>query len=192
MINKQDVEIVDTALFKFSQLVFSQLSITLKQHLAGRFINNIGRNNLAEQLFGRDRNKLKPLFFKFTDGYASKFPVGLDQNFSITGGNVRSSALTCQQIIVDALDIFGTVPRNFFKVVVMFQQLFSGITQGLEQHCRRQFTAAINPYPEQIFVIKIKIQPGTAIRDNAGAVKNLPAGMTFALIMGEKDPRRAM
>src|SRR5690606_1394398 len=64
---------------------------------------------------------------------------------------------------------------------------FAGvIAKGAQQNRRRQFAAAVNTDKNLILGIKFKIEPGTAVGNDAGGVQQLARRMGFTLVVIEK------
>ena len=61
-----------------------------------------------------------------------------------------------------------------------------------EQHGDGHFATAVNTEKQDIFRIELKIQPGTAIRNDARRKEQLARTMRFAAIMFKKGPRRTV
>ena len=55
-----------------------------------------------------------------------------------------------------------------------------------------KFTTTVDPHIQDIPRIKLKIDPGAAVRDDAGGIQQLTAGVRLALVVIEEDPRGAV
>ena len=53
------------------------------------------------------------------------------------------------------------------------QDFFCGVIQGFEHNSRRQFAATVNSDKQEIFLIKLKIQPRPAVRNHPGIEEQL-------------------
>ncbi len=71
------------------------------------------------------------------------------------------------------------------------QDLLGGIAQGAQQHGGRQFAAAVDAHEQIVAVVKLEVEPGTAVGDHAGREQNA-AGMGLALIIVKKHARRTV
>ena len=67
-----------------------------------------------------------------------------------------------------------------------------GITEGLEQNRNGEFAPPIDADVDNVLGVDFHVDPGPPDRDDAGAVDDLAAGMGFALVMIEKNTRRAV
>ena len=82
--------------------------------------------------------------------------------------------------------------QNFLHGIVHLQEVVGGESEGFQQDRRRHLPPAVNPNIDDVADIKLEIQPGTAIGDDARRIQNLPAGVRPAFVVGEKRARRAM
>ncbi len=64
--------------------------------------------------------------------------------------------------------------------------------ESLKQCRDRQLAAAVNTDMHNILGIKFEVQPGAAIRDNAGGEQQFTAGMGLTLVVVEEDTRATM
>ena len=192
VIDKQDLKAVDPALGQFFELGSGQFFIALDDNFTGRFVNDIGRRDLAEDLFFGDLNKLDLFFFDLADRRLGKFTVGLDQDLAIGVNHLDRGPLAEQKLGVDLFPIDAIGHEDFVGIVEVVQKFFGRIAESFQEHGRRQLAATVDPYEENIFMIKVEIEPGAPIRDHPGAVKHLAARMRLALVMVEKDPGRTM
>jgi hypothetical protein len=81
---------------------------------------------------------------------------------------------------------------DFFALVVVVQQLLNGVSESLQQYSRRHLSASVDSYVKNVLVVKLKIQPGTPVRDYAGRIEYLAARVCFTLVVVEKNTRRTM
>ena len=58
-------------------------------------------------------------------------------------------------------------------LVEHLQNFFGVITEGAQQHGCRQLAATVYSHIDEVFGIKLKIQPGATIRDDPCAVEQL-------------------
>ena len=84
---------------------------------------------------------------------------------------------------VDFLTIFGQLFNLLFRLL--------GI-QRIQNGSDRQLAAAVDTGINQIFGVKFKIQPGTAVRNNAGGKQIFAGSDGFAFVMVKKDARRTV
>ena len=61
-----------------------------------------------------------------------------------------------------------------------------GHSQGTQQNRDRQFPAAIDTGEDAVLGIKLKIKPGTAIRNNTRGKQQLATGMGFTFVVVEE------
>ena len=67
-----------------------------------------------------------------------------------------------------------------------FENLFGVIPESAQQHCRRQLTTPVDPHVDEILGIKLKVEPGTTVRDHARAIEQLAGGMGFPTVVIKK------
>jgi hypothetical protein len=77
-------------------------------------------------------------------------------------------------------------------LVEHFQHLLVVVTQRAQQDRRRQFAAAVNTDEDVVLGVKLEVQPGTAIRNDAGAVQQLAGAVSLALVVIEEHAGRAV
>ena len=85
--------------------------------------------------------------------------------FDIEQSHLASQALRYQLQL--QLSIFN---NNHIGIEEHIQDFILTVAQSSKQDCRWQFALAINSHIDKIFCIKLKVQPGATVGNNAGRI----------------------
>ena len=77
-------------------------------------------------------------------------------------------------------------------VVEHVEDFLGGVVERAQDHRRRQFAAPVDAGVDQVLGIELEVEPRAPVGDHAGVVEDLAGGMRLALVVVEKDARRAM
>ena len=165
-----DLIIFQTFIGKFLSRSLRQLFTLLQHNVSGFGINQI---KVKFNAFHSFRNKLGlPGFFIGNKGINI---IEISQNLffghSFDFGRVN------------LLAFFGQLFDFFFG--------FFGI-QRIQDRCYRQFAAAVDTGIQQVFGIKFKIKPGTAVRNNTGCKQIFTGRNGLAFVMVKEHTRRTV
>ena len=192
VVDKQHAQIGDATLAQIQQGGRGDFLIAFHHNLTGGGIDDVGGGDLADHILFQHRNELDPFFRQLADGGLGEFPVALEHHFPVGGNHIDAGALTGKQGQVDLLLVAVFGQNDLLQIVVVIEQFLGRITEGFEQHRGRQFATAVDAHKEDVFMIKIEVQPGPPIGDDPGAVKNLTAGVGLALVVVKEDTGRAV
>ncbi len=193
VVDEQNLETGNSTALDFIKSAGGYFLIALKQNLAGGRVDDISRGIAANNAFEPDRNCCNPMLKHFLDRGLGVFAVSLDND--LTGlriNNVNRRFLECQQVRINTLGE-RLVPQEYlFTAVVVVQKLLGRIAKRLKQDRGRHLAATVDTDVKNIFVVKLKIKPGTTVRDDPGRIEHLAAGMGFSFVMVIKHAGRTM
>ena len=194
VVDEQNAEAIDPMFPQLVQLGLAQLLVALKDDLAGLLVDNVRRGDLADQVRHFDRQTVDLRILQLLDRELGELSVLLDQDLArFRMADVATRALARQQIVLDRLRVFlARLEMGGLGIVVVVEQLLGGVTEGAQQYCRVQLAPTIDPHVEQVLGIELEVQPRPAVRNNTGAVQQLPGRMGLALVVIVKDTGAAV
>ena len=174
---------------KFSEQLFFGHSVEF-QSFVNQLLGGAGRDLLAGfpnrfSAFGVNqvKNKLNPAE---TFGYEFALPAFFVGNIGVDIVKIAEDLF-----LVHSFD-FGTVDfLSFFCQLFQFFFGFLGI-KGIKDRSNRQLAAAVDASIKQIFGIKFKIQPRTAVRNNPGGKQIFAGSYRFAFVVVKENARRTV
>jgi hypothetical protein len=75
------------------------------------------------------------------------------------------------------------------EAVELGQDLFVAVTQCLQQDGHRHLAATVDTEVQQVFRVELEVQPGTAVRNDAGGEQQLAGGVGLAAVVLEEHAR---
>ncbi|SUX18133.1 Uncharacterised protein [Cardiobacterium valvarum] len=114
-----------------------------------------------------------------------------NQHFTIRH-NIKSNSLTFKLRWLEFYFQFASGNLETLRFKKFTQNISIAISERVQQYCNWQFTATVNTTIEQILSIKLKIQPGTTIRNNPCGKEQFSRTMPYTFVVVKKDPRRSM
>src|SRR5271169_5202718 len=73
-----------------------------------------------------------------------------------------------------------------FNWIIHSEQVFVGVSEGFEKNSSWNLPPAVDPNIDNIFYVKFKVEPRSAIRNNPGGIKNLATCAGPALVVREE------
>src|SRR5690606_18522818 len=74
----------------------------------------------------------------------------------------------------------------------LVEHLLVGVAQRAQQHADRQLAAAVDAGEQRVLRVELEVQPGAAVRDDAGAVQQLARRMGLAAVVVEEHAGRTV
>ena len=167
LIDVQGLDFFNTLNIQLSQQLFGNLVISRGQHFTGIRRNHVFGQHFTNQRIGIHAVTLQAGFFDVADVFRRNPFTGSHQHIAGFIHQIQTCSFAfqarCNQIS------FHTIFRQIeiFFVVKGFQNPFVVVAQSFQQNGYRHFTAAVDTEIQQIFRIKLKIQPRTAVRNDA-------------------------
>lgn len=72
------------------------------------------------------------------------------------------------------------------------QHLFVAVAERAQQNRHRQLAATVDTGEQRVLRVELEVQPGTAVRNDAGAVQQLARAVGLATVVVEEHTRRAV
>jgi hypothetical protein len=99
--------------------------------------------------------------------------AGLDDDV-VAIGQIEVQRFTTQALgHQDQLHAFLGIDVEGVDLEELVEHLLVGVAQRAQQHRHRQLAATIDAGEQRVLRVELEVQPGTAIRDDAGAVQQL-------------------
>ncbi len=175
------------------QRLLVDLVAGLEIDLAGLKVDDVLGEVAAENVLVRCLDGLQTLVGKLARLARGDLLAGLHHDLAGVGVHQVVDGLQP----AEALDIVRNAPmvaRALVDDLVVEgrQDLLAVHAERHQQARRRNLAAAVDAGVHDILRIELDVEPGAAIRDDAGGKQQLAAGMRLALVMVEEDARRAV
>ena len=173
LIDVQGLDFFNTLNIQLSQQLFGNLVISRGQHLTGIRRNHVFGQHFANQRIGIHVITLQAGFFDVANVFSGNAFTGCHQHIAGFIHQIQTCGFAFQACSNQIS--FHTFFRQIevFFVVKGFQNPFVVVAQSFQQNGYRHFTAAVDTEIQQIFRIKLKIQPRTAVGNDAGGEQQL-------------------
>ena len=218
VVNVKNLDFADFCRRNIGQNFFIQFSTGICNNFTGFRIDDCSRQKFAKQLIRADFIEFQPFIGQFLSRtrrqFFAFFPNGftgfginqveikfnafhtLRQEFDFPGlfvGNISVNIIEIAQnfFFIHSFD-FGRI--DFFALSFQFFDFVFGFfgIQRIQNGSNRQLAATVDAGINQIFGIKFKIEPGTAIRNNAGRKQIFTGSNGLAFVMIKEHTRRTV
>ena len=218
VVDIKNLDFVDFGFFDLVQQFLVDLGAGIGDDFAGLFLDQSSSQEFSEQLVFGHAVEFQSFVNQLLGGAGRDLLAGFPNRFSAFGINQVKSKLNPAEtfghefalpaffvgniginivkiaedfFLVHSFD-FGTVDLlSFFCQLFQFFFGFLGI-KGIKDRSNRQFAAAVNTGIKQIFGIKFKIQPRTAVRNNPGSKQIFAGSNSFAFVVVKENARRTV
>ena len=170
IVGEQRFDTFVTGRAQLSQQIQRELHVRRADQLAGGGINVIFCSHFACNVFNRYFDVFDLIFFQLANvargNTAAFFDIHFAVGFDIKRGGFATQTLRDQlhlQLVVADFE------SDFFKEQV--KDLLSGIVQRAQDDGRRQLTATVDTHEQVVFRVKLEVQPGAAVRNDARVIQ---------------------
>src|SRR5713226_8679555 len=208
VVDEEHLELVDAALAQLLDLLLGDLLVALQQDLAGVLVHHVAGADLGDQLLDVEGQRANLRLLQLLDRPAGELAVLLDDHFAglrvldVPGGALAGEQLQLDRLLVLALLADGDglggveeVEHLLGGALELDRALLRGVrhrAQRAQQHRRRQLPPPIDADVEDVLVVELEVDPGAAVRDDAGVVEQLARGVALALVVVEERARGAV
>ena len=138
-----------------------------------------------------DLQALDPGLLQLADVPRGDPPTGLDDDL-LAELHVEPDGLTAQPLRDQGERHLDTLKPEGIGLEKALQDVLDPIAQCAQQDGCRQLAAAVDTDEDVVLRIEFEVQPGPAVGDHPRREQELAGGMGLALVVIEKDARRAM
>ena len=183
----------EAGVFQALQQLLGDLVARLGVDLAGGGVHEIFRDVLAVEVLVRRAQVLEALLGQLAGGAGGQLLAGLEHDLAALGVDQVCGRLEALHAL--GIERHGpgiAVPLVGDVVVERIEDLLAVEAQGVEQRRDRELTLAVDTRVDDVLGVELDVEPGTAIRDDAGGEQQLARGMRLALVVVEEHARRAV
>ena len=149
--------------------------VAFEDHFACVFVNDICRDNALDRVFSNDvfRGDLNPIHPGLTHPANSgrgELLVFLDEDLAVGSLDFLGAALADEEFGHGLLEYLATVDFDLFGDIEEGKDLFRRVAERLQENRHVNLAAAIDAREEQVLVIEFKVEPGTAVRNDAAGI----------------------
>ncbi len=150
-------------------------------------------NCAVEHILVGHHNLGNLVFFELTHVTRSDTPPLLDNHLAVFAGQFKSGDFTAQPgrlELKNKLVIVAQAKRGGVKEHL--QHFLGAETHGAQQDSHRQLSATVDTNIDQVFGVKLEVEPGTAIGNDARRIQKLARRMRLAFVVIKKHAGRTM
>ena len=193
VVDEEHLEGGDPLLDDLLELRQGEFLVALGQDLAGSRVVDVVGGNLADDLLLGDRDLLDAVLGHLADGRLGELAVRLEDH--LAGGrvdDVGGRLLVGQKLGVGQLAHPLLGDPDLLGLVEVVDQRVVGVAEALQQHGGRHLATPVYAHIKDVFMVKFKIKPRAAVRDDASGVEHLAAGVGLTLVVVVENARRAV
>ena len=160
---------------------------------AGAAIGQIFRNVVTDQLLVGHAQRLEALFGELARLTHGELLAGLDHNAAGVGiDEIVDRLVALQPVGIErhAPAFLGALVGDV--LVERREDLLAVEAERIEQRRHRNLAAAVDTRIDDVLGVELDVEPGAAIRNDAGGEQQLARGMGLALVVIEEHARRAV
>src|SRR5690606_9721738 len=182
---------IDTRLLELGDHISSDLRIALNNDLATFLVDHRAGQHLAVQVLGRNLQELDIGLFQLTDVTCGDTTSALYNNL-VASKNIERCRLATQTLREQAHAIAFAVTNDLIGLEEHFENFIGRVAEGTQQDRRRQLAATVDAHEYLVLRIKLEVQPGATVGDNACGVEQLAGAVRLASVMIEENAWRAV
>ena len=191
IVDEQRRQFLDPGGAQLGQQHFGDFGVGSSQQLAGVGVDDVARQNAADDVAVRH--------FKLRDlGFANQLDVtrrdrlaGFDEHL-LAVDDIELRLFTLQTLGHQVPQRAVFLQRERVDFMEHRQHLLVVVAQRAHQDRRRQLAATVDADEQVVLRVEFEVQPGAAVRNDAGAIQQLAGAVRLALVVIEEHARRTM
>ncbi len=192
IVHPQGAHGIHTGLAEGLQLLVGDLVIGLGQQFAGRCVNHVVRQDAADDVVVRHGQGGDARGFQLLDVARGDALAGFHDDL-VAVGEVEAQGFATQALRHQLqLDAFIRVDVEGVDLEELGQHLFVAVAERAQQDRHRQLAATVDTGEQRVLRVELEVQPGAAVRNDAGAVQQLARAVGLATVVVEEHARRAV
>jgi hypothetical protein len=193
VVHEQQLEARGAAAAQQLELLVGDLLVAGEQHLARLGILHVVGGDTADQLFDGDRHLLDAGLVHLAQHQLGELAPFLDEQLVALGmPDVTGGARAAEMLGLEDLRRLAAVEDDDVLAVEVVEEVLGGHAEGAEQHGGVELPPPVDAHEEDVARIELEVDPRAAVRDDAGGVEELAAGVRLALVVIEEHTRGAM
>ena len=174
------------------QVVFVDLVVGGRQQFAGLRVDDVVRQDAADEVFVRHGQRGDAGLLELAHVARGDALAGFDDDV-VAVGQVEVQRLAAQALGDEhQLHAFLGIDVEGVDLEELVQHLLVGVAERAQQHRHRQLAATVDAGEQRVLRVELEVQPGAAVRNDAGAVQQLARRMRLAAVVVEEHARRTM
>ena len=192
IVHPQGAHGIHAGLAEGLQLLVGDFVVGLGQQFAGGGVDHVMGQDAADHVVVRHGQGGNARGFQLLDVARGDALAGFDDDL-VAVGQVEVQGLAAQALGDQfELHAFIGVDVEGVDLEELGQHLFVAVTQRTQQDRHRQLAATIDTGEQGILRVELEVQPGAAVRDDAGAVQQLARAVGLATVVVEEHARRTV
>src|SRR5690554_2001278 len=192
IVGVQGLQMGDTCLDQLLDQFGADFGVAFDQDFTGGRMHDRLGDGTADQVVEGHFEAGNPGLLQLVDVSCSDTTAFLDDHLALAIGDVEGGDLATQALR-HQLQLQGlAVHLELVGVVEDIQNFLGLITQGAQQHGRRQLAAAVDTDEDRILGIELEVQPGAAVGNHAGGIQQLAGAVCLATVVVEEHTRAAV
>ncbi|ETC89470.1 hypothetical protein XHC_0993 [Xanthomonas hortorum pv. carotae str. M081] len=192
IVHPQGADRIDAGLAERSQLVFGDLVVGIGQQFAGRAIDHVVRQDARDQIIVRHGQRGDAGGFELLDVTRGDALARFHDDL-VAIGQVEVQRFATQTLRHQLqLHAFVRIDVEGVDLEELGQHLFVVVAKRTQQDRHRQLATTVDTGEQRILRVELEVQPGAAVRNDAGAVEQLARTVGLATVVVEEHTRRAV
>ena len=186
---EENLDLIDLLLLGLGNDARRHLLVHLKQHLAGRRIDDVGRRAGAIQFFLLDFHPLDARGLQPAAGHLGDALAAPEDRRTVRCADVGRRAQT-DELRTDSPAQRPILDGDALHVVELPDDLRRALeSERAQEHRGEELALAVDPDVEQILGVVLELHPGTAVRNDLGLQRPRVVGILFGM---EERARRTV
>ena len=175
------------------EVLGGQLVAGLDVDLAGLVVDQVERAVAAEDLLGRDQQRLQPVGLRLAGEARGDLGAEREGDFAGLGVDDVEARLRAAPLLGLERHDPAALPANPCHAAIEFVEDFLAVVvQRVQQRRDRQLALAVDTDVDDVLGVEFEVEPAAAIRDDPGGEQELAARVRLAAVVVEEHARRAV
>ncbi len=192
IVHPQGAHGIHAGLAEGLQLLVGDFVVGLGQQFAGARVDHVVGQDAADDVIVRHGQGGNARGFQLLHVARGDALAGFDDDL-VAVGQVEVQGLAAQAL-GDQFELHALIGIDVEGVDLeeLGQHLFVAVAQRTQQDRHRQLAATVDTGEQRVLRVELKVQPGAAVRDDAGAVQQLARAVGLATVVVEEHARRTV
>eukprot|EP00042_Codosiga_hollandica_P059795 m.920339 g.920339 ORF g.920339 m.920339 type:complete len:594 (-) comp63583_c0_seq1:122-1903(-) len=192
LVREQALDFLDAGLAQLLQQRVGQFVVGLRNDLAGVGVDHVLGQHAADQEVFRHRDVLRAGLLQLASVTRGDALVLLDDDGTRLVDDVEAGDFTLQAVGYEFELRTNVHQTEVVEHEEVGQDLFRLQADGLQQDGDRHLAAAVDAEVQDVLRVELEVQPGAAVRNDAGAEQQLARAVGLALVVLEEHARRTV
>ena len=193
MVNVEQFKAVDACLVQRFEVFGGDFIARFHINAASLFIDKVECRITAEDFLGRDQQVGQSILDRLVGSARGDLRTGWEYDFAGLGVDNVEHRLRCAPLLGIEWNFPSTLAtRKCYAVIEVTEDFFVVQAKRVKQGRDRQFALTVDTDVNDVLGVEFKVEPRTAIRNDARCKQIFAAAVRFAAVMVEQYARRTV